>query len=90
MQNYFDLKKELMKNPRFKREYDALGPEFKALQKILDLRLKKKMSQKELAKKMGTTQSAISRFEAGCVQPTIEFLARLARVFDKKLVIDFK
>lgn len=37
------------------------------------------LTQAELARRMGTTQSSIARIEAGASLPTIDVLARLAR-----------
>lgn len=47
------------------------------------------MSQVELAKKIGTTQSNIARMESGQQNFTTNTLQKLARVFNKKLKIAF-
>lgn len=90
MQKLEDLEKQLLKDPEIKREYDLLEPEFQALRTIIELRLKKKMSQKQLAEKVETKQPAISRFERGLSNPTINFLSRVAEALGKKLVVEFK
>jgi len=90
MQTYKELKAKYLKDPEVKRAYDALEAEYQAISKIIELRLKKKMTQKELAEKIGTKQSAVSRFENNLSNPTISFLAKIASAFNKKLVIDFK
>ncbi len=59
--SFDDDLKERLKDPAFKKAYDALEPEYAIIRAILDGRIKKKMSQKQLAKKVGTKQSAISR-----------------------------
>jgi transcriptional regulator with XRE-family HTH domain len=51
------------------------------------LRTEKKISQAELAEKMGTKQSVISRLEAGEYNPTIGFLSKLASSLGKKIEI---
>ncbi len=90
MSNYQDLKKRLLKNKGIKKEYDRLRPEYELLDKIISLRLKQKMTQKQLAKRLDTKQSAISRLEKGMINPTIDFLNKLASAFGKKLIVEFK
>lgn len=87
--DFEDVLKEQLKNPKFKAEYDKLQPEFAVLQAIIDTRKKKALSQKQLAKKLGTTQSAISRLEGGNVSPTVNFLQKLAEALDSRLDIRF-
>ena len=81
--------KEMLKNPKFKEEYDKLEPEFAVIQALIDARIKKSLTQKQLAKRMGTTQSAISRLEKGNVSPTVDFLKKLADATDTRLDIRF-
>jgi DNA-binding XRE family transcriptional regulator len=90
MSNYKDLKKKLLKNKGVKEEYERLRQEYELLDKMIALRLKSKMTQKQLAKKINTKQSAISRLEKGTINPTIDFLNKFASAFGKKLVVDFK
>ena len=90
MQTYKELKDKYLKDPETKKAYDSLEVEYQAIGKIIELRLARKMSQKELARQIGTKQSAVSRFENNLSNPTIAFLAKIASVFDKKLTIDFK
>lgn len=77
--------KEQLKNPEFKKEFDRLEPEFALIRLLIETRIKKGITQKELAKKMGTKQSAISRFEAGGSNPTLEFMQKLADGLGKTL-----
>lgn len=90
MGSYQKLRKKLLKNKAIKDEYEKLRVEYEFLDKLIALRLKNKLTQKELAEKIATKQSAISRFEKGLINPTVAFLSKLAQVFNKKLVIDFK
>ncbi|HCR81695.1 MAG: hypothetical protein UY47_C0003G0053 [Parcubacteria group bacterium GW2011_GWB1_49_7] len=53
------------------------------------MRFSRNWSQKELAKKLGTSQSAISRLESGWSTPSIAFLKKVATVFDKTLRVSF-
>lgn len=78
-----------LKNPRIKRYYDEYGKQLEIAYQILKLRKRKKMSQAELAKKVGTTQSNIARMEAGQQNFTTETLQRIARAFKYDLRIEF-
>ncbi len=81
--------KKALEDPELRAEYDRQQPEFAVIQALIDARIKKSLTQKELAKKMGTTQSAISRLEKGNVSPTVDFLKKLADATDSRLDIRF-
>ncbi len=76
-----------LKNPEFREEYKKLEPVYNLIKKEIELRNKRKMSQKELAMRMGTSQSAIARFERGNINPTLEFVSRIAEALNVKLEI---
>ncbi len=57
---------------------------------ITDLRVSHGMTQAKLAKKVGMKQSAIARIEAGTFVPSFKTLARIAKAFDKTLVMKFE
>lgn len=82
-------KKEALKDPVLKAEYDKLQPEFAVIQAVINARMKKGVTQKFLAKKIGTKQSVISRLESGRANPSLSFLKRLARALDTHLEIRF-
>ena len=79
--------KKFLKNPKFKKAYDNLEPEYTIIRAILKKRIESKMSQKDLAKKLGTKQSAISRLESGNYNPTLSFLKKLSTTLGGKLEI---
>ncbi len=81
--------KEKMKDPVFKAEYDKLQPEFAVIRAVIEARMKKGLTQKMLAGKMGTKQSVISRLESGRGNPSLAFLKRLAGAFNTHLEIRF-
>lgn len=82
-----DFKRELLKNKKVKAEYDKLEPRYALIRQVLDARIKKNISQKSLAQKMGTKQSAIARFESGNTNPTLSFIERLSRAINTPLTI---
>jgi ribosome-binding protein aMBF1 (putative translation factor) len=81
---YFD---KAMKDPEFKAEYDKLAPEYEIIEAIIRKRIEKNMSQSQLAQKMGTKQSALSRLESGTYNPSLAFLKKVAFALDSKLSI---
>lgn len=84
---FSQLKKELLSDPEVKKYYDALEPEYRLITSVIDKRLKKKMSQHELARKVGTGQSAISRLESGEGNPSMKFLQKVADALDARLSV---
>jgi len=89
MKSYKTLKKELLKNEKIRKAYNEFGPEFNLVQMIIEKRIKQGLTQAELAKKIGTKQSAISRLERGDYNPTLAFLKNLAKALDAELRISF-
>lgn len=87
MRNFDDILKEALKDPEFKKEYDALEVEFSIIEQVIRKRLDKGLSQKQLAEKIGTKQSAISRLEAGNANPSIAFLEKVAKALGGKLQV---
>jgi len=51
MNNYTEFKKELLKNPKVKAEYEALAPEFDIIQELIDKRKQQNITRKELSEK---------------------------------------
>lgn len=81
--------KESLKNPKFKAEYDRQQPEFAVISAIIDARINKGITQEQLAKKLGTKQSAIARLESGRANPSILFLKKLASALNLSFQIKF-
>lgn len=80
-------RKQLMRDPEFVKAYQELQPEFAIIKKIIEARVKRGVSQKKLAEKMETKQSAISRLESGTANPSLNFLKKLAKALDSRLEI---
>lgn len=87
---FSEFKKEALMDPEIKAEYDRLGPEYEIIEAIIRKRIEKNMSQKQLAEKMGTKQSALSRLESGNYNPSLAFLKKVATALDAKLSISIK
>ncbi|HCC60084.1 MAG: hypothetical protein A2402_01235 [Candidatus Staskawiczbacteria bacterium RIFOXYC1_FULL_37_43] len=82
------LKKEL-RNPEFKKYYDEYGRQLEIAYQILKLRKKKKLSQAQLAKKIGTKQSNIARIESGQQNFSIDTLEKIAEALNCQLEVNF-
>jgi len=57
---------------------------------LIEVRVKSGVSHEELARRMGTSQSAIARLESGSAMPSMRTLAKLALATDCEMQIDFK
>ena len=88
--SFTQLEKELLRDPEVRREYDRLEPEYKLIEAMIKKRIEKKMSQADLARKIGTKQSAISRIESGNGNPTLSFMQKIAEAFGSRLSISFE
>ena len=84
-----DHLKKSLKNPQFKKVWQESEAEYQLATRLIDARLKKNMSQRELASKVKTSQAAISRIEAMAGNPSLSLLKRIAHALDTKLSISF-
>ncbi len=89
-----DSKKALAKarlRPGFSQAWDSLEEEYAALDALLDARKKAGLTQEELAARMGTTKSAISRLESSLRDdkhsPSFATLKKYAHACGKRLVV---
>ena len=89
MSDLQELKSELMQDPDFKREYEALQPEMDITRAILDARINAGLTQSELSERSGISQADISRLEKGTRNPSVALLKRLAEAMDSNLRIEF-
>ena len=73
-----DLHQRWMKEPKYRKAYEALEEEFVLASAVIDVRNQAGLTQKELARKMGTTQPVVARLESGRSRPSMRTLERLA------------
>ena len=81
--------KEELKDPVFRRHYEEYGKQLEIAYQILQLRKKQGLSQTQLAKRLGTSQSNVARMEAGQQNFTADTLQRIASAFRRELKIQF-
>jgi transcriptional regulator with XRE-family HTH domain len=85
-----DLHKEWMKDPDYRREYEALEEEFSLMKALIEARIAAGLTQEQLAERMDTSQSAIARMESGRSLPSARTLQRFAKATGTKLRISFE
>ncbi len=85
---YIEKRNKVNKN--FKKMVENEFENIKLGKMIKDLRENKGMTQDELAKKLRTTKSAISRLENHTENIRLSTLEKIAEIFDKKLNINFR
>ena len=77
------------RDPEYLAELQGLAP-YEALARIVIRRRGQlELSQAELAQRMGTSHSAISRIESGQHPTTVQTLRRLAQALETHLVVGF-
>jgi len=90
MKSYKNIKKQLLKNREVKKSYDELEGEFNVVRLIIKKRIETGITQAELAQKIGTKQSAISRLESGEYNPTLSFLCKITEALGSQICISIK
>lgn len=85
-----DLHKKWMKDPEYRKHYDAMEEEFALMIEVAKARSRSGLSQAELARRMKTTQSTIARLESGRGLPSTRTLGRFAKATGHRLKISFE
>ena len=81
---------DMANDPEYRAAYDALDEEFALVGALIRARTHAQLSQAEVANRMGTTESAVSRLESGRVKPSTRTLERYARATGHKLHISLE
>jgi len=87
---FSEVKRKILRNPEVRREYENLQPKYAVISAVLDARIKRGITQRELADRVGTTQSAIARFESGTGNPTLAFLRKVSHALGKEIKVTVK
>lgn len=90
MKSYKNIKKKFLSDPEIFKTYQELEPDFFLIQKFIEKRLKQGITQASLAKKIGTKQSAVSRFESGTYNPTLKFIYKVADALNIRVRISVR
>jgi len=81
---------ESLKDPEFKAEYERLAPYEELARIVIMRRAALGLTQAELAARMGTTASAISRIESGQHATSPQTVKKLADAFGARAVLGFE
>ncbi|MDF9409852.1 MAG: helix-turn-helix protein [Pelotomaculum sp. PtaB.Bin013] len=79
-----EVKELLMKDEGFKTEYEKLKPRYDMISQIIEARASQNITREELALRVGTQKSNISRLESGTYDPSLDFLSKVARSLGKR------
>ncbi len=82
-----ELKARFMADPEFREEYARADVEYALIEALVQARAAAKLTQAELAQRLGTTQSAVARLEGGRVSPSFATLSRYAAATGTKLTV---
>ena len=85
-----EMHKKWMKEPKYRKAYEALEEEFVLASAVVDARNRAGLTQEALARKMGTTQPVVARLESGRSHPSMRTLERLAAATGSRLLISFE
>jgi len=78
-----DWLQERMTDPEFRAEWEAAAPGYQ----VAALRMRRGLTQAQLADLVRTTQSSIARLESGRTEPRLSFLRRVVEALDGRLAI---
>ena len=81
---------EWRKDPEYVREFEAQAEEFTLATALIKARADAGLTQEEIARRMGTTQSAVARLEGGKSRPSTTTLSKFAKATGTKLRVSFE
>ena len=88
--NWKEHKKRLLEDPEFRKEYEALEPEYQLASALIRLRLAKGLTQEQLARLLNTKQESIARLESGSSLPSLSTVKKVANALDAELEINLR
>jgi len=88
--NFEVLEKKLMKDPEFRKVAKELEPEYQLARSLIGARIKRNLTQAQLAKKAKTNQASISRLEWASSKPSLSLLRKIASALDANLITRFE
>jgi ribosome-binding protein aMBF1 (putative translation factor) len=78
------------KNPAYAAEAARIAPYEAVARLVVKYRLENDLTQKELADRIGTSHSAISRLESGHAAVSLKTMQRVAEALGARLVLGFE
>ena len=90
MKTWKQLKQKLLKDPKVASEYKRLTPQYQLISQLIQKRREKGFTQAQLAKAIGTKQSAIARIESGNANISVGLLGKITQALDSHLIIQIR
>lgn len=86
------LRQKALQKPEVKEEYDALAPVFNMKRKMIAMRKQAGLTQEQMAERLGTKKSNISRLESigSDVSPRFSTLEQYARALGYSIKVEFE
>jgi DNA-binding XRE family transcriptional regulator len=90
LKDFKTIKTEWLKDSGVRREFEAQKEEFQIASEVIKARTKAKMTQAQLALKIGTKTPAISRLESpGYGKPSLTTLKKVAHALGYEVQVKF-
>jgi ribosome-binding protein aMBF1 (putative translation factor) len=81
------IKRKMLADREVRAGYDALGDEFDLARELIAARARAGLTQAEVARRMGTTQSVVARLESGAQMPSVKTLLKFAKATASRPII---
>lgn len=85
LKEWNEIKGEILSNPEVLSEYETMRPQYELIAQIVKARIENGLTQQELAERIGTKQSNISRLESGEYNPSLDFIIKMAQGLGKEI-----
>lgn len=87
-----DMRAKALQNPEVKAEYDALSTAFEMKRRMIALRKRAGLTQEQMAEKLGTKRSNISRLESldSGISPRLATIEDYARALGYSMHVEFE
>lgn len=90
MTDWPTLRERLLADPAIRAECEAFDDDFALVEELIKARAHSGLTQEEIARRMGTTQSVVARLESGKSMPSTRTLKKYAEATGTRLVIRFE
>ena len=86
--SFADIRRRWTDDAEFRRAYEAIGPGMTIAFSIAAARMRAGLTQEELAERLGTRQSVVSRWESAKSRPSTTSMERIAEATSSRLVVE--
>lgn len=87
---YEDVKGRLLNSPEAQKAYEDMKEEFRLIRLLVQIRRQSKLTQAQIAEKMKTQKSNISRLENGKTDPKLSTLFAYANALEVEIELSVK